>query len=93
MWCQLFSEPDAGSDLAGLKTTAVRDGDQWIINGQKVWTSGAHYADQGILVARTDRDAAKHHGLTFFAIEMLSQVSRCGPWCRCLVTQSSTRCS
>jgi alkylation response protein AidB-like acyl-CoA dehydrogenase len=70
VWCQLFSEPDAGSDLAGLNTSAVRDGDQWIVNGQKVWTSGAHYARRAILVARTDRDAAKHHGLSFFVIEM-----------------------
>ena len=70
VWCQLFSEPDAGSDLAGLSTTAVADGDQWIVNGQKVWTSGAHYAKWAILVARTDREAKKHHGLTFFAIDM-----------------------
>jgi len=70
VWCQLFSEPDAGSDLAGLKTTAVQDGDQWVISGQKVWTSGAHYAERAILVARTDRDAAKHRGLTFFVIDM-----------------------
>ncbi len=70
VWCQLFSEPDAGSDLAGLKTTAVRDGDQWVVNGQKVWNSGAHYARLAILVARTDTEAAKHHGLTFFVIEM-----------------------
>ena len=70
VWCQLFSEPDAGSDLAGLKTTAVADGDHWIVNGQKVWTSGAHYADWAILVARTDPDAKKHHGLTFFAVDM-----------------------
>ncbi len=69
-WCQLFSEPVAGSDLAGLKTTAVRDGDDWIINGQKVWNTSAHHADMGILVARHDWDAVKHAGLTYFVIDM-----------------------
>ena len=69
-WCQLFSEPGAGSDLAGATTTAVRDGDEWIVNGQKVWNTGAHYADMGILVARTDWDVAKHAGLSFFVIDM-----------------------
>jgi alkylation response protein AidB-like acyl-CoA dehydrogenase len=70
IWCQLFSEPGAGSDLAGLSTKAVKDGDQWIVNGQKVWTSGGHYATRAILVARTNAEAAKHHGLSFFVIEM-----------------------
>jgi alkylation response protein AidB-like acyl-CoA dehydrogenase len=70
VWCQLFSEPGAGSDLAGAATLAVRDGDQWMVNGQKVWTSGGHYADRAILVARTDRDVPKHRGLSFFVIEM-----------------------
>ncbi len=70
VWCQLFSEPGAGSDLAGAATLAVRDGDQWVVNGQKVWTSGGHYADRAILVARTDRDVPKHRGLSFFVIEM-----------------------
>jgi alkylation response protein AidB-like acyl-CoA dehydrogenase len=70
LWCQLFSEPVAGSDLAGLKTTAVRDGDDWIVNGQKVWNTSAHHADMGILIARTDWDAVKHAGLTYFVIDM-----------------------
>lgn len=72
IWCQLFSEPSAGSDVAGLKTKAVRDGDDWIINGQKVWTSGAHYSDWGIVLVRTNPDKAKHKGLSMFFIDMKS---------------------
>jgi alkylation response protein AidB-like acyl-CoA dehydrogenase len=72
IWCQLFSEPAAGSDLAGLRTSAVKDGDDWIINGQKIWTSGAHYSDFGILVTRSDPTVPKHQGLTFFFLDMRS---------------------
>ena len=70
IWCQLFSEPSSGSDSAGIRTAAVRDGDGWLINGQKVWNSGAQIADHGMLIARTDPDVPKHKGLTAFWIDM-----------------------
>jgi alkylation response protein AidB-like acyl-CoA dehydrogenase len=79
IWCQLFSEPAGGSDVAALRTRAERDGTDWVINGQKIWTSGAHYCDYGIIVTRSDPNVPKHAGLTFFFLDMKSPGVECRP--------------
>ncbi|MEM8825894.1 MAG: acyl-CoA dehydrogenase family protein [Pseudomonadota bacterium] len=79
IWCQLFSEPAAGSDLAGIRTKAEKDGSDWVINGQKVWTTNAHLCDYGIIVTRTDPSAPKHKGLTMFIVDMRADGVECRP--------------
>jgi alkylation response protein AidB-like acyl-CoA dehydrogenase len=92
MWCQLFSEPGAGSDLAGLATRAVRDGDEYVISGQKVWTTAAHLAEFGILLARTDPDVPKHRGISAFLVDMSTQGSMSGRSGKSMAPCTSARC-
>ena len=93
-WCLLYSEPGAGSDLAGLRTRADRDGDEWVVNGQKVWTSFAKTADYGLLVARTDWDVPKHNGISFFMFPMRQAGVEIRPIHQITEeSRSSTRCS
>ena len=93
IWCQIFSEPGGGSDVGAFRTKAVRDGDDWVLSGQKVWISWAQYSDYGVMVARTDPTVPKHKGLTYFLVDLKMQRSPCARSGNCTAGPTSTKSS